>query len=459
MRRPPVTRLERNGLLLLTSQAIVAGSGLVFWAVVARLYTSSEVGLAVALINAAGLVAQAAVMGCNQAIVRFGTSLKPFERLLSTGLVMVLLSASVIGFLAVIVQHFRGGSPGEGMTWVVPVFLFACVMMPVNLVFDAAMLVRNAVALNTVGYLIGSIARIALVVLLVQLGYLGVLLAHALSYFTTGLISAVHLARAGAYRPFAGVDLRTGRRLATFAASSHIAGLAWTAPTMLYPIIVMTVLGSASGAHLYMALSMASLLQMVALSASQSLFSEASVEPERAVPLARRSLRVSLSVTAVAGLVLVVAGDVILSAFGREYAAEGWLVLALLVPSQLIACVNLAANSIAKVRGELTGLLVRNLVGAGVSLSVTTAMLGQVGNVAVAWGVFAGQMVMVLANTNFVLQVLGRGRPPAKPPRAEDRRAPDQAHRATGSTRARRRHRNGPRRYRNVDSASKRWEL
>lgn len=397
------SRLETNGLLLLVSQGIVAVAGLAFWALVARLHPAAQVGVAVSLVNAAALIAQVAVLGTNQAVVRFSASVDQTRRILTTALWVVGTVGAVLGVVVGFVV--LGGTPATGPWWgLFVVFVLACVVMPSNVVLDSAMLVRNAVGINSLGYLLGSTARIGLLFPFVVLGQLGVLLAHALSFAVTALVSAGYLARTGALT-IRRVEMGTVRRIAGFATTSHVSGLAWTAPTLLYPIIALTVLGASASAHLYMALSIASLLQMVPLSSSNALFSEAARDRDRADRLARRSLVTSLAVTALGGVAVLALGRPLLTLFGRDYASEGWLLLMFLVPCQLLVCVNLAANSVAKVRDDMRGLLVRNLVGSVVSLVVCWGTLGVLGNLAVAAGVASGQAAMILLNGRFVVEV------------------------------------------------------
>ena len=91
------SRLETNGLLLLVSQGIVAVAGLAFWALVARLHPAAQVGVAVSLVNAAALIAQVAVLGTNQAVVRFSASVDQTRRILTTALWVVGTVGAVLG--------------------------------------------------------------------------------------------------------------------------------------------------------------------------------------------------------------------------------------------------------------------------------------------------------------------------------------------------------------------------
>ena len=70
--------LRRNSSLLILSQAINAGAAFLFWIICARLFTTTEVGLAVAIVAFSSLVSTFTNLGLPNTVIRFlPTSKRP----------------------------------------------------------------------------------------------------------------------------------------------------------------------------------------------------------------------------------------------------------------------------------------------------------------------------------------------------------------------------------------------
>ena len=63
--------LYRNTIYLLSNSVILAATGFFFWVAAARLYSTEYVGLASAIISAAGLLALISTLGLDFALIRF----------------------------------------------------------------------------------------------------------------------------------------------------------------------------------------------------------------------------------------------------------------------------------------------------------------------------------------------------------------------------------------------------
>jgi len=61
----------RNAVYLMLSSGVTAALGFVFWILAARFYSASDVGLASAIISAAGLLALLSTLGLNYGLIRF----------------------------------------------------------------------------------------------------------------------------------------------------------------------------------------------------------------------------------------------------------------------------------------------------------------------------------------------------------------------------------------------------
>ena len=99
--------LYRNSTFLITSQAVAAVSGFLFWVINAHLFTAQNVGLAISFISFGMLVATFTNLGLPNTIIRFLPASKRRGGLFSASLILVLLS-SIIGtaISLLVVRHF-----------------------------------------------------------------------------------------------------------------------------------------------------------------------------------------------------------------------------------------------------------------------------------------------------------------------------------------------------------------
>ncbi len=64
-------QLFKNSFFMIMNKMLAAGSGFVFWVLAANFYSTGDVGMATALISAAGTVLQFSYLGFDYSIIRF----------------------------------------------------------------------------------------------------------------------------------------------------------------------------------------------------------------------------------------------------------------------------------------------------------------------------------------------------------------------------------------------------
>jgi O-antigen/teichoic acid export membrane protein len=86
----------RNSIYLLLSNVIMTGLGFIFWIINARLYTSSDVGLATTIISAASLIVSISSLGMGIALIKYLPLSKNKNRKINSAITTVLLFNIVI---------------------------------------------------------------------------------------------------------------------------------------------------------------------------------------------------------------------------------------------------------------------------------------------------------------------------------------------------------------------------
>ena len=200
------------------------------------------------------------------------------------------------------------------------------------------------------------------------------------------------------------------REVVQFASLDYIGTMFGQTYGNVLPLIVLSVLGAGANGEFYVALSIATGLQLVATNFGTSLLVEGARAPDRIPELTRGVLLRCMCVLILGATILSLGAPIILRVYGDEYAVHASLVLGLLA----IGCIPFGLVSIAVSLDRMSG-----RVGLGVATRVTlaTSVLGcswllmrplGITGVGVAW--VAAHLVVAMSRTPTVIRAL-RGPP------------------------------------------------
>ncbi|MDY7087922.1 MAG: sugar transporter, partial [Actinomycetota bacterium] len=373
-----VTRdsLARNSVLIMASTVGTAGLGYLYWLLAARQLNQPSIGTATALISVSTVVSMVSNLGLGHMFIQRlpGTGVREWSRIVSAGLLTGCVATAAVSFAAAAVLPsvavnfaFLRSSSGVVALVVTSVALTATTLLDNVFVAHRAshgMFTRNLALAG------GKLATLAA---LTWAGYGGagvVLLAWTLpSVAVSAYTLATMLGR-----------LRPGARLTGFGLTAelrhvrgslsghHLINLAQAGPTALLPVLVTARLGAEANAHFYMAWMTASVLFMVSPAVASALYAERT--NAAAAGLGRASV-VVLAVTGLPALVLFLAGERILGLFSAGYAAEGAMLLQILVLAALPDAITNLAVAHWRSLGEFRRCLRLNLLMATVCLTLT----------------------------------------------------------------------------------------
>jgi O-antigen/teichoic acid export membrane protein/aminoglycoside phosphotransferase (APT) family kinase protein len=332
------TPLYRDGYALVLNAGLTALLGLAYWLIAAHDYTPHAVGVNTAAISAMMFLAGVAQLNLMSAVVRFVPILRGLRGRFIAACYLVAAVAAV-GCSAVFllgVSHWApalgvlGSTPGM-IAWFVGATVAWCVF---NLQ-DSALTGLGAAVLVPVENAVYGIAKIVLLVALVsaspRYGIFG--------SWTGGLIPSMvvvnilifgPLLRRRPAAPAEAVEVPTRRDIVRFAAPDYLAALAWLAATTLMPVIVVAVAGATSNAYFSLAWMIVGPIAAASASMGVALVATAAPEPHRLPEYARGVMRRTAWLTVPAAVVLALASPLVLSVFGRQYAAHGAITLSLL---------------------------------------------------------------------------------------------------------------------------------
>lgn len=326
--------VDRSRTVLAQTSSMVAAwtvnslLGFAFWWVASRTFTQDAVGLASATISASILIGRLTVSGLGTSLAGFMPSYTgKRSALVATGVLIAATIGVVLGFLFAILAPVFSGEylPLRADLAFLVLFMLGAGLTAIGVVLDQVLLslrrgdlqlLRNTIFaasklgfLIIGGYLVGGVAP----VLIFGVWALGELIS---------LLVLMALRRSSPRGAPVGFAFGVVLGLARNAIGHHAVSSMRTGPALFMPVLVTGVLSASANAAFYVALILTTALQVVASSATFTLYAVGDRSPADV----RHQLRVTLSLSTAIVLVgiigIVVLGPWFLGLFGPAYVAE-----------------------------------------------------------------------------------------------------------------------------------------
>jgi O-antigen/teichoic acid export membrane protein len=339
--------LYNNAFYLMLNTACTSLLGFVFWYIMARYFSSSDIGIGSALNSASGLIASFAGLGLGIGLVRFIPELKEgAERLINSAFTLAAVAA-IAGALIYLagVKHWAPALIFLYKNYWLAVFfvLFTVSIVLSGLIDHSFIAARTSSCVfwkNTMASLIKLPLPIFVFASLKGFGIFAgvgtallIAVAVALSLFLPQVYDG--------YSPRPAWDIEMLRQVLPFSFTNYLSGLLNNIPTYIYPLMILNVMGPEQNAYFFMAWMIANVLRIIPGSLAQSLFAEGAHNPGRlGGGDGRRALLLAVLLTIPAAGVIALLGGWILHFFGPAYAQNGTGVLRILVLSMIPLCVN-----------------------------------------------------------------------------------------------------------------------
>ena len=393
--------IYRNAVYLMLNSGVSAIVGILFWIVVTRLYSTSDVGLCSALLSVAGLLSFVGTLGLGFGIIRFLPRSGEKMRLLNSSFTFATLTAMVVALI------FLAGLPFWSPKLVFvredPIF-FTTFVIFVATVAVSQILIQAFIAFRRAGFtfaytIIVSLLKLALVAGLASLFnvfwiFASWVVATAVSLVVSFVIFLPQILPH--YRPIPSLQTRGNSELIHFSFVNYISQALWNLPGWILPLMALNILSAEATAYFYIGWTMSGLLLAISSSTSLSLFAEGSYKDERLGTDLRRSLKLITLLLLSAIVIMVLLGDQLLLLFGREYSAEGTHLLWLLALAALPASVNLLYLGVVRVEKKLKNILLITGAIAFVTLILSYLLLPWLGIVGAGVGWLAAQTAVAL---------------------------------------------------------------
>ena len=329
--------LVRNSLYLMLASGLQAALGFTFWVIVARLFSTGDVGRASSLVTAISLLAILSLFGLNSTLVRFLPTAKDRDALITAALIFVAVCGAVFGLVYLLFTPVL--APRLAFVEHQPAMVIGFVLLAsaaaVNLLTDSVFTASRKAgycALTDGG--VSGITKIASGFILAGTGAYGLFTACCAGFAAAGVVSLILIAKALGWRPTLTNSFRTLKPFLRFSTANYAGNIFILLPTLVVPIIVLDRLGASTAAYYFVAYQIATLLYSAVYAVEGAFLAEGSHNDTDWREMRRRSRRFAMALFVPACLVLVIVAHWVMLTFGVSYSHYGTcslMVLALAV--------------------------------------------------------------------------------------------------------------------------------
>lgn len=399
--------LKRNAIYLILNAGLGNGFGFIFWIIVAKYYTPSEVGLASALISVSMIIATIANLGFGIGIIRYLPEMKKNSSKLINSFMLV------SGLLAVIISYLflsYAETFSKNLVYINNSFLYkisfivitvCLVLVPMqDHIFIAKKRSEYAIIKNLV---LGT--RVFFPIMLVSFGSIGIFGSYGIAYIISVLASILWFIPRVV--PGYSFDLSVERSLINktlrYSVGNYIANLCQTIPTFLIPIIITVYLNPESSAYFYIAWTIANILYVIPRSIATSFFAEGVSESSQYENGTKKSFELILLFVIPSILFTLIFSHQILSIFGSTYSENAEDLLKILALSTLPISFNEIYFTIWRIENKIRDIIVINALIALVTLGIGYISIERLGlySFAISWTL--AQTTILLYNSRNIL--------------------------------------------------------
>ena len=369
----PERSLYINAYYLMGDVVIVSILGFAFWALVARLYSPAEVGLASATVAAVIFMARLARLGFGYGLIRFLPDIGDkavtmintcftIAGLISMVAALVFLCGLNLWSPAIIYLH----SP-ELFIFFIALAIAYTVFLLVEQAFIAERRAKYVLLKNTVA---GIIKIVTAVVFASLFNNSGIFFSWGVAIFialATALFLFLPRVQKG-YFPVPVVNKGIVCNVLHFSLGNYLAELLFFTPLMVFPLIVINILGAELNAYFYIPWTIAQMLFAIPMAVSMSLFAEGSYDEQSLRENIKKSIYLCLLILIPALVILFFLSDRLLLLFGVGYSQNGVTLLRTLVASVIPVGIIHISLSVMRVNKNITGIILVSVSVAFLSL-------------------------------------------------------------------------------------------
>jgi len=349
--------LYSNALSLLLGNVLTAVCGFVFWIIVARFYSPDAVGTASAALSAVSLLATIANLGLGYGLIRFLPGAGSDARAMINSCLMIGAISSILT-AGIFIIGIDLWSPGLSVIRETPYYLLAFILF--TLLYTTMTITDHIhIGSRKANFVLGrniiyNVLRIPLPILLAGVFHsFGIFSSWVTAMLASLIVSFILLKFSQpAYRPALSIDKKITGRIIGYSFINYISVLFWAMPALVFPILVINILGAETNAYFYIAWAVGTIISGIPTAMATSLFAEGSHDEQSLWLNVKRSLRAMALIMIPVVAIVILFADKILWLFGNAYPENATTLLRIVVLSSLPLSINIIYLFVKRVRKD-----------------------------------------------------------------------------------------------------------
>jgi acetyltransferase-like isoleucine patch superfamily enzyme/O-antigen/teichoic acid export membrane protein len=384
--------LLRNSIFIMGSTVVTSVVGYMYWVLAAHTYSAYNIGLASAFISAMSLTSTFASLGIGSALIQLLPRREAgheWSITLNACMLAGIFTSLVGGVIVAIALPFLSPQFATGKSHLLYLlcFIVGVVLCTVTTLLDQTFVAERATGNMATRNAVFALLKLPLMLLLVQIGALGIFSSWVLSLGATlifGMLVLIPRLKRNYRLDTHGLTKQIRPMLPAFA-GHHFINIGGSLPMYLLPVFVAVKLSATDNAYFYTTWMLGSLFFMVSASVATALFSEGSHTVSDLIRKVRNSVLFIVILLCPVLLVFFFEGNVILSIFGKSYAQHGILLLIILMISSVPDAITNIYVSLLRVQKRLRSAALLNLGMAILALILAWILLPILGIAGAGW--------------------------------------------------------------------------
>lgn len=354
------TSLYANAYYLIVSSVGAAFLGFIFWVVVARNYSPSDVGIASALISVISMLTSFSSLGLHIGVIRFLSEERDKQGMINSCFTLPGIFAVVLAFFFIFGVAFW--TPNlvflrENLNYL-SLFIIFTVASSIFLVQKSVFVALRTAKFFFVLRIAWNGLKIVFPIVLVSFGVFGIFLSWGMTLCIVVIIGLLLIRKIQPqYYPLPQIKKHIINDMLHFSFGNYVADFLNYVPYYILPLIVLGISGAEANAYFYIAFSMSMLVSSIPLSVAISLFAEGSNEPGKLRVNISKSIKFTFILLLPLLAVILLLGDKILLLFGKAYSENAFTLLSILILSSIPLTITETYISIKRVQKEVKPLI------------------------------------------------------------------------------------------------------
>lgn len=390
--------LYKNSLYLMISSVVMAVFGFFFWMINARLFTAEEVGLATTIISVMALITTFSLLGLGTGLIRYLPKSKRKNDKVNTCLTLVGIVSIIVS--AIFILGISKFSPRllfiKDSIILSGIFIISMVVSSLSSMMDSLFISYRSTKYILLKQTIFSVLKIIFPFVLVIFGVWGIFGSWMIGILAGVGVSYFILVKKFLYKPKLVFHDSIIRKIGKYSFFNYVAGFIGSLPTLLLPLMITNSIHPEMTAYYYMAMMVASVLFIIPQATSNSLFAEGSHNEKEIKEHTKKSIKIISLLVIPAIIITILFGRYILLLLGKDYSAEGYMLLNYFALSCIFMSINSIFGSLFRVKHKIKEIVIVSIISAVSVLGLSLLWMGNgLTGIGLAW--LIGQGIVTLS--------------------------------------------------------------